>query len=82
MLEAAAWLPLRIKIGGASGPRSYRIVVQATDPDSSIASTNIGSNALVHRSYNAAVATTRPPRDRELRSTISGVENEPLYVFA
>ena len=39
-LDAAAWLPLRIKIGGASG-RSYRIVVQATGPDGSVASTNI-----------------------------------------
>ncbi|HUZ81571.1 MAG TPA: DUF11 domain-containing protein [Gaiellaceae bacterium] len=40
VLDAAAWLPLRIKIGGASG-RSYRIVVQATGPDGSVASTNI-----------------------------------------
>jgi len=40
VLAAAAWLPLRIKIGGASG-RSYRIVVQATGPDGSVASTNI-----------------------------------------
>ena len=40
VLDAAAWLPLRIKIGGASG-RSYRIVVQAAGPDGSVASTNI-----------------------------------------
>jgi methylmalonyl-CoA mutase N-terminal domain/subunit len=31
------------------------------------------------RSYNAAVATTRPQKTEELRSTISGIENEPLY---
>ena len=40
VLDAATWLPLRIKIGGASG-RTYRIVVQATGPDGSVASTNI-----------------------------------------
>jgi len=40
VLDAAGWLLLRIKIGGASG-RSYRIVVQATGPDGSVASTNI-----------------------------------------
>lgn len=40
VLEAAAWLPLRIRIGGAAG-RSYRVVVQATGPDGSVASTSI-----------------------------------------
>jgi hypothetical protein len=40
VLAAAAWLPLHIKIGGASG-RNYRIVVQAAGPDGSVASTNI-----------------------------------------
>src|ERR1700688_4823996 len=30
-------------------------------------------------SYNPGVTTTRPQKIGELRSTISGVENEPLY---
>jgi len=33
-----------------------------------------------HAAYNRHVATTRPPaEDRQLLSTISGIENEPLY---
>lgn len=40
VLDAAAWLPLHLKIGGAAG-RSYRIVVRATGPDGSVASTSI-----------------------------------------
>lgn len=41
VVDAAAWLPLHIKIGGAAG-RSYSVVVRAVGPDGSAASTTIG----------------------------------------
>lgn len=41
VLDAAAWLRLHVKVGGARR-RSYRIVVRATGPDGSVASTRIG----------------------------------------
>lgn len=41
VLQAASWLPLRIAIGGPAG-RGYRVVVRATGPDGSVASTAIG----------------------------------------
>jgi hypothetical protein len=37
---AAGWVPLHVRIGGPAG-RSYRIVVEATGPDGSSASTNM-----------------------------------------
>jgi uncharacterized repeat protein (TIGR01451 family) len=39
-LLAAAWMPLRIRIGGPAG-RSYRVVVQAAGPDGSVGSASI-----------------------------------------
>jgi len=39
-VAAAAWVPLRIKVGGPSG-RAYRIVVQAVGPNGSAASVSI-----------------------------------------
>ena len=39
-LDAGAWMPLQLRVGGSAG-RSYRIVVGATGPDGSAASTTI-----------------------------------------